>query len=163
LENSVQAVVGLTVPLYQQGQEYSRLRAQKQAAGQFRNLLDQTERDVIDATLTSWEALQTAHAQWQSYQDQITSARIALEGVQRESQVGSRTVIEVLNAEQELLTAEVNATQAQHDEMVAAYQLLSATGQLNAADLALNVDLYDPAAHYSEVRDQWAGFGNKFE
>jgi outer membrane protein len=58
------------------------------------------------------------------------------------------------------LTAEVNETQAQHDEMVASYQLLSAAGQLTSETLALAVDRYDPALHYEEVRDKWVGFGD---
>ncbi|HMA48998.1 MAG TPA: hypothetical protein VKP60_04540, partial [Magnetospirillaceae bacterium] len=75
--------------------------------------------------------------------------------------VGSRTVLDVLNAEQELLQAEVNEVQAHHDEIVAAYQLLNATGQLTAQYLALPVDFYDPMAHYEEVHDSWIGFGDR--
>ena len=107
--------------------------------------------------------METSQARRHSYQDQTRAAEIALEGVQRESQVGSRTVLDVLNAEQELLNAQVNAVQAQHDEIVAAYQVLSATGQLNAQFLALPVDLYDPGLHYEEVHDKWIGFGNSPE
>jgi len=161
LENVAQAVVSVTVPIYQQGQEYSRLRAQKQTAGQTRAQVDQSRRDVDDALATAWEALQTGRARRASYNDQITSAKIALEGVQRENQVGSRTVLDVLNAEQELLQAEVNEAQAHHDEFVAAYQLLNATGQLTAQYLALPVEIYDPAVHYEEVHDKWAGFGDR--
>jgi outer membrane protein len=159
LENVAQAVVSVTVPLYQQGQEYARLRGQKQTASQFRGALDQALRDVAETTSAAWEALLTGRARRLSYQDQVASAQIALEGVQRESQVGSRTVLDVLNAEQELLTAQVNAVQANHDEIVAAYQLLSAAGRLTARGLGLPVEHYDPGRHYEEVRDKWVGFG----
>ncbi len=160
LENVAQLVLGVTVPLYQQGQEYSRLRGQKETVGQLQATLDQARRDAAETAAAAWEALQTGHARRASYQDQIKAAEIALEGVQRESQVGSRTVLDVLNAEQELLTAQVNAVQAQHDEMVAAYQLLAATGRLTADHLGLAVDLYDPTRHYDEVRGKWVGFGD---
>jgi len=160
LENVAQVVLGVTVPLYQQGQEYSRLRGQKETVGQLQSSLDQARRDVAETTAAAWESLQTGHVRRASYQDQIAAAEIALEGVQRESQVGSRTVLDVLNAEQELLTAQVNAVQAQHDEIVAAYQLLSATGHLTADRLGLAVDLYDPTRHYDEVRGKWVGFGD---
>ena len=161
LENVAQAVVTVTVPIYQQGQEYARLRAQKQTAGQTRAQVDQSKRDVEDALAAAWEALQTGQARRASYNDQIASAKIALEGVQRENQVGSRTVLDVLNAEQELLQAEVNEAQAHHDEFVAAYQLLNATGQLTAQYLALPVEIYDPSVHYEEVHDSWVGFGDR--
>jgi outer membrane protein len=161
LENVEQAMVTLNVPIYQQGQEYSRLRAQKQTAGQNRADIDATRRDVEESLAAAWEALQTGRARRTSYGDQIKSAAIALEGVQRENQVGSRTVLDVLNAEQELLQAQVNEVQAHHDEIVAAYQLLNATGQLTAQYLALPVEIYDPAGHYEEVRDKWVGFGDR--
>ena len=161
LENIAQGVLTVTVPIYQQGQEYSRLRAQKQTAGQTRATLDQARRDTEEAITAAWESLQTGQARRASYNDQINAAKIALEGVQRENQVGSRTVLDVLNAEQELLQAEVNEVQAHHDEFVAAYQLLNATGQLTAQYLALPVELYDPAVHYEEVRDKWVGFGDR--
>ena len=140
VENVAQASLNVTVPIYQQGQEYSRLRAQKQTAGQTRATLDQTKLDVEDSITSNWEALSTARTRLASYGDQIKAAQIALEGVQRENQVGSRTVLDVLNAEQELLQAEVSEVQAHHDEIVAAYQLLNATGQMTAQYLALPVD-----------------------
>ena len=161
LENIAQATLNVSVPIYQQGQEYSRLRAQKQTAGQTRATLDQTRLDVENSITTSWEALSTGRARRSSYGDQIKAAEIALEGVQRENQVGSRTVLDVLNAEQELLQAQVNDVQAHHDEIVAAYQLLNATGQLTPQYLALPVDIYDPGIHYEEVHDKWIGFGDR--
>jgi outer membrane protein len=161
LENYAQATLNVTIPLYQSGQEYSRLRAQKQTAGQTRATVDESRRDVEESLASAWESLEASRARRASYNDQISSARIALEGVTRENQVGSRTVLDVLNAEQELLQAQVNEVQAHHDEIVAVYQLLNATGQLTPQYLALPVELYDPAVHYEEVRDKWVGFGDR--
>ncbi|MDR3438228.1 TolC family outer membrane protein [Telmatospirillum sp.] len=158
-ERIYQAGLNVTVPLYQQGQEYARLRAQKQTAGQARTDVDVARRDTIESVTKAWEALETARARISSYSDQIRSAQVALDGVQRESQVGSRTVLDVLNAEQELLNARVNLVEAQHDEAVAAYQLKSTIGQMTAQALALPVQVYDPVKHYDEVRDKWVGTG----
>lgn len=137
----VTAGVNVTVPLYQQGQEYSRLRQQKHVTGQRQLELDSAKRDTIEATTRAWEALQTARARIVSYTDQIRAAEVALEGVRRESQVGSRTVLDVLNAEQELLNARVSLVQAHHDETVAAYQVRNAVGALTAQSLSLPVEL----------------------
>lgn len=152
-----QAAINVTVPLYQQGQEYSRLRAQKHTAGQARLDVDVTTRDTEESVTKAWEGLSTARARIRSYTDQVAAAKIALEGVQRESQVGSRTVLDVLNAEQELLNAQVNLVQARHDETVAEFQLKSTVGQLTAQALALPVQVYDPVRHYNDVRGQWVG------
>ncbi|MTJ83469.1 MAG: TolC family outer membrane protein [Telmatospirillum sp.] len=155
-----QAGVNVSIPIYQSGQEYARLRAQKQTASQARTDVDVARRDLTESVTKAWQALDTARARIMSYTDQITAAQVALEGVQRESQVGSRTVLDVLNAEQELLNARVNLVQAQHDETVAAYQLKSTLGQMSAQALALPVQVYDPQQHYDEVRGKWIGVGS---
>jgi outer membrane protein len=152
-----QAMVNVSVPIYQQGQEYSRIRQQKHISGQRRIELDVTRKDTVETVTKAWEALQTAKARITSYREEIRAQDVALEGVQRESQVGSRTVLDVLNAEQELLNSRVNLVRAQHDETLASYQLKSAVGQLTAQALALPVEIYDPVKHYEEVRDQWIG------
>ncbi|HVI50372.1 MAG TPA: TolC family outer membrane protein [Candidatus Sulfotelmatobacter sp.] len=151
------ATLNLTVPIYQQGAEYSALRQQKHVAGQALTTLDQTRRDAVESTTRAWEGVQTARARIISYTDQIRAAQVALDGVRKESQVGSRTVLDVLNAEQEALQAQVNLVQAQHDEAVAEFTLKSAVGQLTAQALGLSVETYDPVKHYDEVRGKWIG------
>jgi outer membrane protein len=85
---------------------------------------------------------------------------LALTGVKEEAKVGARTVIEVLNAEQEVFTAKVNAVIARHDELVASYQIRAAMGSMVAKDLKLQVDLYDPDVHYNEANWSWIGLGH---
>ena len=82
---------------------------------------------------------------------------IALEGVQREASVGSRTVLDVLDSEQELLDAKVSLVRAQRDEVVASFELKGAVGQLTAENLSLPVDLFDPAAYYNTTRSKFLG------
>jgi outer membrane protein len=160
---SYEALVILNVPFYEKGAVYSRLREAKQQAGQFRVLVDIARRNAIEEVTLSWEALQTARAQTIAFQTAIQAAAVALEGVQREQEVGSRTLLDVLNAEQELLDARVNLVSAQRDETVAAYRLKAAVGQLTARQLGLAVELYDPAVHYEEVRGKWIGGGSSGE
>ena len=160
---SYEALVTLNVPIYEKGAVYSRLRAAKQQAGQKRVQVDVARRNAIEEVTLSWEALQTARAQIASFQTAIQAAGVALEGVQREQEVGSRTLLDVLDAEQELLDARVNLVGAQRDETVASYRLKAAVGQLTARQLGLNVELYDPAIHYDEVRGKWIGGGSSGE
>jgi len=152
-----QATVNLTVPLYQAGAVYSRVRQQKHVANQRRIETDQQRRDAIESAARAWEALQAAQAQISSFRAQIEASEIALEGVQREAQVGSRTVLDVLDAEQELLDSRVNLVRAQRDEGVAAVQLKSAIGRMTAPGLSLPVDIYDPTRNYETVRGKWFG------
>lgn len=147
----------LTVPLYQGGSEYSLVRQRKETASQRRIEIDDQRRAIRQAVTRSWEGYNTARSRIVANEEQARAARIALDGVQQEATVGSRTVLDVLDAEQELLNANVQVVTATRDRGVAAYQLLASIGQLTAEKLGLPVDLYDPTAHYNKVRDQWIG------
>jgi outer membrane protein len=155
--SAASALVNVTIPIYQQGAEYAAIRQQKHTAGQQKLQLDETRRETVEATTQAWENLQSARARVQSLEDQVKASRVALEGVQRESLVGSRTVLDVLTTEQDLLNARVNLELARHDAVQAAYQLKSELGQLTGAALHLSTPIYDPKAHYGEVTDKWIG------
>jgi TolC family type I secretion outer membrane protein len=159
--DTASVVLQLAVPLYQQGSVEARIREAKQTAGQRRLELDDTRRRAAEDATRNWEALTTARARVTAIQAQIGAAEIALEGVQQEAKVGSRTILDVLDAEQELLDAKVNLVRSQRDATVAAYQVANATGQLTAQKLGLPVELYDPTANYNETRGKWWGTGVK--
>lgn len=157
--DSLQIGAQVTIPIYQAGLPESLVREAKQTANQLRIQIDETRRQVTESAISAWQSLQTARANVESYQSQINASQIALEGVRQEAQVGSRTVLDVLDQEQELLNARVNLVRAQRNEQVAAFTVLSAMGQLTARQLALPVDQYDPGANYTRVRDKWVGTG----
>lgn len=147
----------LTVPFYQQGSVYSKVREAKQTAAEKRMDMEQARRDAIESAHAGWEGYIATKAQIQSYLAQIRAAEVALDGVQREAAVGSRTVLDVLDAEQELLDAKVSLVRAQRNELVAVYELKQAIGDLTADKLGLDTAIYDPDVHYNEVRDTWVG------
>lgn len=154
-----QVTANLKVPIYQAGAEYAAVREAKQLANQYRILLAKTRQDVRSETTSAWESYQSNKAQIQSIKDQIKASKIALDGVIREANVGSRTVLDVLDAEQEHLDNQVSLTKAHRDEIVAAFTLLSAIGQMTPTGLKLNVATYNPEAYYDEVQNKWIGWG----
>lgn len=154
-----EVLLNVTVPLYESGSVYSRVRASKHTAGQRRIEADQARRDAVETGAKAWESLQAARAQARSYESQIKASELALAGVREESKVGARTILDVLNAEQELFDARVNLVKAQRDVLAASYQVKSALGQMTAQGLSLPVDVYDPTKHYDDVRGQWIGNG----
>jgi len=158
-----EVLLNLSVPLYEGGGTYARLRAAKQTASQRRIESDQARRDAVESASKAWESLESARAQVRSYEAQVRASDVALAGVREESKVGSRTVLDVLNAEQELFDARVALAKAQHDQLAAAFQLKAAEGQMTADGLGLTVDRYDPAEHYAAVRDKWIGTGGEVE
>ena len=150
----------LVIPIYQTGAEYSNIRSAKQVRQQRRGEWEEARRLVVERGTRSWEQLMSTRARIQALQTSIQASEIALEGVKQENQVGSRTTLDVLDAEQELLDAKVSLVTAQRDELVASFQLLQATGRLTAQKLGLNVELYDPTQHYDDVRGKWIGVGD---
>lgn len=156
---SAQLTARVTVPLYQAGLPDSMVREAKQTANQARIEIEEARRQAVESAVAAWQNLETARANIDSYRSQVRAAEIALDGVRQEAQVGSRTVLDVLNQEQELLNGRVNLVRAQRNEMVAAFALLSAVGQLTAQNLGLQTPVYDPHANYKQVRDKWIGTG----
>jgi outer membrane protein len=136
---------------------YSTIRQAKELVGQKRIDLD-TQRDTVQANVvTQWGALEASKAQILATQAQVAAAEIALNGVREEARVGQRTTLDVLNAQQELVTARTALVTAQHDRVVASYNLLAAVGELNLPKLGIGIPLYDPIVHYQQVRDTWIG------
>lgn len=149
--------LNLNVPLYQSGEVYSQVREAKQTANQRLLELAEEERAAQESAQNTWADLVSTTAQITSLEAEVRAQEIAFEGVQQEAQVGSRTVLDVLDAEQELLDARVGLVQAQRNHIVAAYELLAAVGKLTAEDLGLQVNLYDPTRNFEEVEGKLFG------
>lgn len=162
-QRSVQLSAQLTVPIYQQGFETSELRESKITAAQALQEIEQARRDAIEQALSAWETYRSVVSTITAIQEEVRAAQIALEGVQQEELVGQRTVLDVLDAEQELLDARVSLVQAERDLTVARFELISSVGGLTAKDLGLDVTLYNPGLHYAETEGQWWGLGDQVE
>ncbi len=148
------SIVGtLTIPIYEGGQVYSRTRQAKETAGQRRIEVD-TQRDTVRAAVVSaWGGLEAAKAQIVAAQAQVQAAETALAGVREEAKVGQRTTLDVLNAQQELVSARSTLVTAQRDRVVASYSVLSAVGRLSAQTLKLKAEHYDARRHYDQVKN----------
>ena len=151
------AVAQLNVPVYQGGAEYALIRQSKETLAQQRLNLDQV-RDQTRATVAqAWGQLVAGKAQVSSAQAQVTASEIALNGVREEARVGQRTTLDVLNAQQALVNARVALVTAQHDRVVASYNVLNAVGRLSPQVMKLATTVYDPSVHYHQIRDSWFG------
>ncbi len=159
--SSASVVFRVTMPLYEGGQIYSQTRQAQEKVAQSMGLTDDARRTAVQAATQAWETMQSARASSNSLQSTIRADGIALEGVRQEQQVGSRTILDVLNQQQELFTDQVTLVQAQHDLSVAEFNLAQQIGILSAANLGLPVKLYDVEQHYKSIRDKWIGFGSK--
>jgi outer membrane protein len=158
-QNEVSGTVGaqLTVPIYQGGLVASRVRQAKETLSQRRIEVDNVRDQVRSAVASAWAQRQAAEANVQGYRAQVAAAQLALNGVVEERNVGQRTTLDVLNAQSDVITAQILLAGAQRDTIVAAYTLASAVGSLLPDRLALAVDRYEPEEHYQAVQDKWYG------
>ena len=150
----------VTVPLYQGGAEESAIRQAKQLHTQAVLTVSDTDRQVRDAVSSAWNSYQAAEAAIASNQATAKADEIAFTGVSKEQQVGGRTILDVLNAQQELLNAQVAVVTSRRDAMVAAFQVLASAGNLTAKSLGLKVKLYDATDSYDSNAARWIGFGD---
>jgi outer membrane protein len=146
-----------TVPIYQNGSEYSAIRQAKELVGQRRNELDSARRTAAQTVISAWRNLDSARSRVVSFTAQVKANDVALNGVRQEALVGSRTTLDVLNAEQELLNSQVNLISARHDVQVNYYGVLAGIGRLTARTLGLPVEYYDEEKYYNEVGSRWLG------
>lgn len=151
------------VPIYQNGSEWSKVRQAKELVAQRRNELDSARRTVAENVIRAWRQLDSSRSRVTSFESQVRANEVALNGVRQEALVGSRTTLDVLNAEQELLNAQVNLVQARRDVQVAYYGVLAGVGRLTARSLALPVEYYDEERYYNEVGSRWIGWGTAGE
>ncbi|MGK9167595.1 TolC family outer membrane protein [Inquilinus limosus] len=155
--DSAAIVAQLTIPLYSQGNQESLVRQARYTHGQRRIQIESQRRQAIQSAVQSWQALVTARAAIKSFQAAVRAEELAVEGLQQEAQVGSRTVLDVLTEQQNLLEAQLSLVQARRNEVVAGYQLRNAVGTLTARDMALAVKVYDPEPDYQKTRARWWG------
>ncbi len=152
-----EVLLSVTVPIYDGGVASARTRVAKHTFGQRRLTTDYQRIRTDDAIKRSWQNLQANNARIVALEENERADLVALDGVQQELKVGSRTVLDELNARQEVLDARIALERSRHDAAVAAYGLLVAVGKLNADALALPVEKYDANDHYESAA--WMPWG----
>lgn len=154
---AVQVGVQLNLPLFQGGLPAAQRRqAQARSAAALEQEIA-VERGVIAQVRAAWSSWQAATAVIQSAQSAVDAATLSLEGVRAENSIGNRTILDTLNAEQELLNARVQLVTARRNAYVAGFTLLAAMGRAEARDLGLVEEglLYDPVTNYNRVKGKW--------
>ncbi|GAA3869655.1 TolC family outer membrane protein [Celeribacter arenosi] len=147
--------VGVTAsgPIYQGGKIASAVRKAIAERDSSRAALLQAAREVEQSVRSNWALLNVYGAAEQASQTYVQAQRVALNGVREETDLGASTTLDVLDAEQDLLDAQVSAIQAQIAREAQYFFVLQSVGALTASNLKLNVPIYDPAAYYNAVKD----------
>ena len=132
IDEQKQASIGLnaSVPLYQAGATISRVREAKKRANQRYLQIIEAQSRVRQEALSNWEALETAKAEITARQSQVEASLIANQGVHYEEEFGERTTLDALDANQELLDAQVSLITARRNQVVARFALARSLGLL---------------------------------
>lgn len=154
LKESTTRTVGISasIPLYESGSVRSRVRQAKHTANQRYLEILESRRDVRQQVVTNWENLQAARAEIRSRESQVKAARLAQEGVQQENTLGARSVLDVLDAEQEYLDARVALITAQRNSIVAEFALAATLGLLTPENLGTRDFSHEFEEHLDEIR-----------
>ncbi len=147
----------VSVPLYDGGEIRARVRQAKHTQVSRLQEIEQARTETVAQVTSAWSVLNGQRAKLKSDTIQVEANRIALEGTREEEKVGQRTLLDVLNAEQEYLEAQIDHANSRREVVVASYQLLAAMGTLTAEDILLTSTIYDPEQHLLEARDNWFG------
>lgn len=147
----------ITIPIFQGGGEYAATRQAKESTTQSELNVESVRNQVRQAVVAAWGANQASTGVVRAARAAVSANEVALQGVREEAKVGQRTTLDVLNAQQALLQARTTLVQAEHDQVVNSYSLLSAVGRLNVPMLGLAVAEYDPRLHFNQVKNKWFG------
>ena len=159
LGTNKQVVVGVTarLPLYQGGLPAAQVRQSQAFESQAMEREIEVERSVIAQTRAAYASWQASLETIESSQKAVDATSLSLEGVRAENSVGTRTILDILNAEQEALISRVELVSARRNAYVAGFSLLAAMGHAEADDLNLETGaLYDPAVDYRRVQGKWS-------
>ncbi|MCB8877349.1 TolC family outer membrane protein [Acidisoma silvae] len=160
VSNGAEVLAQLTVPIYQGGSEYAAIRQAVQQREYSRQQVELQRRTAIQNAEQYWETLVATRATITSTRAEIAANEIALDGTEREAIVGSRTTLDVLNAQQLLLQSQVTLVQNLANLVIASYNVATAMGRFTARDVGLHVPLYDDTTYYNAVKNAWAGTGD---
>lgn len=156
--NAKSAVVGaqITVPIYQGGRPAALARQSAAQEAQAAEREVEVERSVISQVRSAYASWRASEQAIVSTRKAVEAAQLSLEGVKAENSAGTRTILDILNAEQEALNARVQLVTAERNAYVAGFTLLAAMGHAEARDLNLDVGtLYDPMVNYRRVSGKW--------
>ena len=155
-ETTANAGLQFTIPIYQGGRPAALQRQAQAREGAALEQVIAVERDIIAQVRAAYASYRASLAIIDSSRTAVSAAELSLEGVRAENSIGNRTILDVLNQEQELLLARTQLVTARRNAYVAGFSLLAAMGQAEARDLGLdNGPLYDPVANYDRVSGNW--------
>ncbi len=145
----------IDIPLYQSGAASSKIREVKSQLFALNQLLRQVKEEIEFNITSSISSYDHSSSKIKAYKKQIESNKIYLEGLRQEMQLGERTMLDLLDGEQELLKSQLDLVKSYRDLFNSYYETIFLMGGLNPRDLGLNVNYYDETKNFDDVKFKW--------
>lgn len=149
--NDRSVMLRVSVPIFQSGAEYSRVIEARHQYARSKNQTEDITRDTLKTALREWNNFTAAAAAIAEHGKAMNAAQKSLDSVSKERLVGSRTVLDVLNAQDELNAAQINLTRAQSRHVLSAYRLLAAMGKLENGTALLTHDKLEHESNQVDI------------
>lgn len=158
--NDISAKVEVSVPIYQGGAEWATIRASHQTAAQKAIEIRSARNQTMQAAIQAWEKRYASKERVKRLEAQIKAGETRIEGTRQESLVGERTLLDVLNAQKDVVNARISLVNAMSDFLTSGYEVLAVMGHLSTALLKLPVQKYDVKGYAQETGGRYIGWGD---
>ncbi|CAN5179738.1 TolC family outer membrane protein [soil metagenome] len=150
---NVTAALRLSIPLFTGFTTASTVRSAIETNKNDQIGIDSQRRAVQQQVTQAYNSLVSARQSIKSGLVGVDASAAAQAGTREEQQVGLKTTLDVLNAEQEFRSAQQSLVNSRANEYNASVQLLNAMGKLDTDTFKAKVERYDPKEHFDKIND----------
>lgn len=143
--------VYMSYNLYSGGRYSSKKRELHDTAVSKRIAIEGAKTEITGAVKLTFESYHAAKTNIDNYKKQVKAAEVALGATRQEMEVGTKVLLDVLNAQAELVNAQLGLIEAEKSFFEYAYRMVSLLGGLHAKAMKLTVNYFDPVAHYDNI------------
>ena len=149
------AFASVSIPLYQSGLASSKIRELKKELSSEKEFHKLKINEFKYNLANSWSGFNSSKSKIDAYKTQIEANRKYLEGLNQEMMLGERTLIDILDAEEELIESEYNLIKSFEENFNSYFEILFFIGELNSKSLNLKVNFFDETKNFNEVKFKW--------
>lgn len=146
--------INVRIPVYEAGSVRSQKRQAIEDAEQSRVQIEVARRQIEQQLIQAFHDYEAAKSNIKFYAEQVRANEISVEGTRQEMLVGSKILLDVLNAQNQLLNAQQTLVQVEQNLYASAYKVIVLMGMLTAKSMQLQVEHYDATAHYQEIKSR---------
>ena len=130
-KDSYEVTASVSLPIFNKGHNFYNLEKSKNSAISSLKTLESKKLDLTFQIQSTWKKIESTKSSIGSLELSVESNIMAVEGVTKEAGVGTRTTLNILDAEKELTQSESNLVNAQFQLIISSFELLSQCGLLN--------------------------------